>query len=386
MQSVDRYILRTSLGAFAAIVLSLTAFIWVTQALREIDLITSQGQTVLVFIGMTGLLIPVLILIIAPIALLVAVLYLLNKLNGDSEIVVLNAAGMSPWRLFRPFILVSLLVSIMVASISVYIAPKGLRELRTWAAKIRADLVTTLVQPGRFTLVEGGLTIHIAERRPDGRLGGIFIDDRRNPKERATFLAEEGEIVESPKGTFLIMVTGSVQRHETLQRDPSLIIFDRYAFDLTRFNQPSDNRAISFRERYLWELLSPDPKEIASATQEGKLRAELHDRIIGMLYPLAFVVTAYAFLGLPSTTRQSRAISVGATILAVSALRFLGFGCIILAVKTPAALYVIYAAIILTLLLGTIVIWRGARVELPSGLISWSETLLDRLIRRKAAA
>lgn len=386
MQSIDRYILKNALGAFGAVTVSLTSFIWVTQALREIDLMTTQGQTVVVFVAMTGLLIPVLVLIIAPIALLIAIVYLLNRLNGDSEIVVLSAAGMSPWRLFRPFVLVALTVSILVAAIGIYIAPKGLRELRTWAAQIRADLVTTLVQPGRFTKVEGALTIHIRERLPDGRLGGIFIDDRRNPKERATFLAEHGQIVESATGTFLIMAEGSVQRHELSQRDPNIVMFDRYAFDLSRFNQSTDNRSVTFRERYLWELMFPDKTDQRVITQAGRLRAELHDRILGPLYPLAFAVIAYAFLGIPSTTRQSRAISVGMTIAAVAGLRFLGFGCIILAAQSPYPLYVIYAAIFLTILLGSIAIWRGVKVEPPSDLVLWFETALGWMIRRRATA
>ena len=43
MTSIDRYIFRTTFGAFALILISLTAFIWITQALREIDLMTNQG-------------------------------------------------------------------------------------------------------------------------------------------------------------------------------------------------------------------------------------------------------------------------------------------------------------------------------------------------------
>jgi len=92
MGRIDRYIFRTSFGAFALILISLTAVIWITQALRDIDLITGQGQTVLVFVGLTGMIIPLLMLVIAPVALLIAIAYTLNKLNTDSEIVVLNAA------------------------------------------------------------------------------------------------------------------------------------------------------------------------------------------------------------------------------------------------------------------------------------------------------
>ena len=80
---------RTVTLAFLAGLFALTAVIWITQALRQFDLLTSKGQTVVVFITMTGLTIPSLVAIIAPVALFVGVLYCLNKLNGDSELIVI---------------------------------------------------------------------------------------------------------------------------------------------------------------------------------------------------------------------------------------------------------------------------------------------------------
>ena len=71
MSALDRYIFRTTFGAFVLVLISLTTVIWLTHALREIDLMTNQKQTVLVFLGITGLLIPMLMLVIAPIALVV---------------------------------------------------------------------------------------------------------------------------------------------------------------------------------------------------------------------------------------------------------------------------------------------------------------------------
>src|SRR6185369_6358926 len=173
---------------------------------------TNQKQTVLTFIGITGLLIPMLMMVIAPIALVVAVGHTLNQLNTDSEIVVMNASGMSPWRIFRPFLTTTLVVAVMVFGISAYLAPKGLRELRNWATKVKADFVINIVQPGRFTTIERGLTFHIRERRSDGQLLGILIDDRRDANERVTSLSEFGEIVETATGTFLLLRNGSVQR------------------------------------------------------------------------------------------------------------------------------------------------------------------------------
>ena len=61
--------------------------------MRQFDLLTSKGQTILVFFTITGLAIPSLVAIIAPVALFAGVLYCLNKLNGDSELVVMSASG-----------------------------------------------------------------------------------------------------------------------------------------------------------------------------------------------------------------------------------------------------------------------------------------------------
>ena len=72
MGSIGRYIFGTTLGAFFLVPTSLTAIIWGSYALRDIDLMTSQGQTILTFIAITSLLIPQLVLVISPVAFLIA--------------------------------------------------------------------------------------------------------------------------------------------------------------------------------------------------------------------------------------------------------------------------------------------------------------------------
>ncbi|HZD90256.1 MAG TPA: LptF/LptG family permease, partial [Pseudolabrys sp.] len=236
MGSINRYIFRTTLNAFIVVLGSLTAVIWVTQALHDFDIMTSQGQTILVFIGITGMIVPLLVMIIAPIAFLIAMTHVLNKMSSDSEIIVMNAAGMQPGLLFRSFMSAALVVALLVALLSAYFAPKGLRTLREWLTEVRANVVTTVLQPGRFTSLENGVTIHIRKRLNNGQLAGIFLDDQRNPKERLTMLAEAGELVDNKNGTFLVLQHGTLQRHEAGERDPAMVTFDRYAFDLSQFS------------------------------------------------------------------------------------------------------------------------------------------------------
>src|SRR5579863_4803079 len=345
MGSIDKYIFRTTLASFVLVLVSLTGVIWITQALRGIDLMTSQGQTILTFLGVTSLVIPALVLIISPIALMIAISHTLNKLATDSEIIVMNAAGLSPSRLFRPFIFATMVVALMVAFIASYLAPDGLRRLKQWDAEITADVLANILQPGRFAQLDQNLTIRIRERQPGGLLVGIFIDDRRDPKERVSIVADHGTVVKSGDGSFLVLEDGNLQRFEEGKRDPALVAFGRYAFDMSKFAKGQD-ATLGIRERYLWELLSPNAKDPMYQQLPGQFRAELHDRFMAPIYPFAFAALTFAFLGAPRTTRQSRNFSIGGSIVAVFGLRMIGFACSVMTVKTPVAAAVQYAMLL----------------------------------------
>lgn len=386
MGSIDKYIFRTTLGAFVMVLMSLTGVIWITQALRGIDLMTNQGQTILVFVGVTGLAIPVLALIIAPLALMIAVAYTLNKLATDSEVIVMNAAGLPPWGLFRPFLYASITVSLFVAALSFYIAPDGLRRLKTWNTEITADVMANILQAGRFTQLEPNLTIRIRERQPGGLLRGIFVDDRRDPKERLSIVADRGTVLKNDKGTFLILEAGNLQRLEAGKRDPALVAFTRYAFDMSKFVGQTQAVNYSLRERYLTELLWPSPDDTAYQQLPMRYQAELHDRLLSPIYPLVFVLLAFAFLGSPRTTRQSRSFSMVSAILAVLTLRIGGYALSVLANSAPWAAPAQYAFLSVTAGVCIWVIVRSIAIEPPAQLLEVIRRLSALFSRQPATA
>ena len=385
MGSIGRYIFRTTMGAFVLILVSLTVVLWFTQAMRDFDLITSQRQTLLVFVEITGLIIPLLVMMIAPIALVMASAHVLNKLGSDSEIIVMNAAGVSPWRLLRPFLADALVVSLLVSVIAAWGSPRSLRALREWASQVRADILTNIVQPGRFTTIGGNLTFHIADRKPNGLLVGIFVDDRRDPREHATYLAEQGEIVKNDHGSFLVFQGGSIQRLEAGQRDPRIVTFDQYAFDLSKFSGGTQNIVYTAREKYLWELMWPRADDAVYVAQPEQYRSELNDRLATPLYPLAFIIVAYAFLGPPQTTRQSRALAGLGMMGTIALLRLLGFVSIIVGVRVPSILAVQYIALFGAMIAGLLQISRGRAVE-PAAAISRLATAVTERVSRAMAS
>ncbi|EKS38737.1 LPS export ABC transporter permease LptF [Afipia clevelandensis] len=378
MSAIDGYIVRATLLAFLLIVVSLTGVIWITQALRGIDLMTGQGQSILVFLGVTGLAIPLLAMIIAPIALLIAVMHTLNRLANDSEIIVINAAGLSPVRFVRPFLYATCVVSLFVALLSLYVAPECMRALRRWQTEIGADVLTNILRPGEFQKL-GPLTIRIQGRQPGGLLVGIFIDDQRNPAERITILADRGTVQKNERGSFLVLQDGNLQRFEAGKRDPALVAFASYAFDLSQFSNVVQTVTYGPRERPIGELISPPPDDPVYKRVPGEFRSELHDRIFAPIYPFVFVLMAFAILGAPRTTRQNRNFAIGLLVLGILILRIAGFGLSTVSTSQPVAILVQYVLLAAVSAASVWAIVRGIIIDAPANLLGRVNNLFARV-------
>ena len=163
-----------------------------------------------------------------------------------------------------------------------------------------------------------------------------------------------------------MLENGSVQRHETGQRDPAIVLFDSYAFDLSRLSNAPQNIKYSVRERYLWELYGRSPATRCSPTSRARSAPSFTIGITAPLYPLAFVVVTFAYLGAPRTTRQSRTVSLLAAIGVVAALRAIGFIAMVAGVHTPIALVLPYLALTGAFVLGYLGISRGIIIEPPA--------------------
>jgi lipopolysaccharide export system permease protein len=362
MNLAQRYIFRIAAGAFCACAVVLTGVIWITQALRELDLITGKGQTLVVFFTVTGLSIPTLMAIVAPVALFIATLYTLNRLNGDSELIVMSAAGMSPGRLLRPFLGLGAIVAATVAVMTLYLIPASFQELRDLISRIRADFVANIVQEGQFTTLDNGVTFHYRERTGDALLG-IFMQDRREEGRTVVYLAERGQTVEQRGQSFLVLENGSVHRQRPGVSDSSIVAFERYGIDLSALNQEASELIYKPRERSTGDLLLPDTNEPYYRVQAGRFRSELHERLSAWMFPLAVVCIAFAALGTARTTRQGRSAAIASAIVAVVVLRIGIFAASSAAVRSPSAVIAIYALPLLAMAGSLALVFAGPQAR-----------------------
>jgi lipopolysaccharide export system permease protein len=313
MTRLDRYIFRQLVLALLAVSVGLAALVWLTQSLRFIELVLDRGLSFLVFLELTGLLLPSFFAVILPITTFVVTLFTYVRLSTDRELVVMRAAGLSQWQLARPALLLAVLVIGLCYWLNLSLVPQTQAAFRAWQFEIRNELAAILLQEGVFSSIGDDLTVYARYRDRDGTLRGILVHDARERGAPVTILAEAGRITPGPNGPRVTLENGVRQQIERVAPPPgappgaaqpatrlSTLSFSENSVELARTGrgggggEDGGGRYRNAQERSLDELLSPDPAERISARDLRRFRAEAHQRLAQPLTALGFALVAMA--------------------------------------------------------------------------------------------
>ena len=342
MRKLSLYILRQIAGPFLLFTFLLALVVWMTQSLRLLDLVINRGQSAGIFAYLTLLMLPSLLVVIVPIAFFGAALFALNKLNHDSELVVMWSAGLSRVQMAAPVIAAAAMAMALTYLCSLYLMPLGQRMTRDKVFEIRADIGAAILREGAFTTPSEGLTVFIRELSPTGEIKGILVHDNRDLSKPITYIAETGVLAQTPVGARLIMLKGNIERSEDSGSKLSVLKFDRYVFDLDEYaGQPrATERETS--ERYLSELLEPQMTGDNQDARRGVYLAEAHNRLSAPLYCLVFALIALAATAKGHMARASYALRLTGAAFDGALLRLLGYAAQGTAARNPAFLAVLY--------------------------------------------
>jgi lipopolysaccharide export system permease protein len=378
MKLIERYIFARLSRVFVLSLTALCATVWLTQAIGQVTLMTTQGQVFSIFLKISLLLLPEVASLITPVAVLIAVTYTFTTLNNDSELVVINASGAPQLNLLRPVFAIGLVAAALIALMTLYLAPVAQRQWRFDITAVRASVVTSILREGAFIKIADGLVFNLRNRRTDGTLHGIFVSDTRDPASTVTYLAEDGTVVDSAVGTFLIMKNGTIQRRSTIDGTMSMIEFGSYAFDLTTF--ASETEAPSYRpgEQSTLYLLRPDAADPFFQRMPGQFAIELNRRLVSPLYALVCAMIPLVFLVQAESTRRRRTLAVAAGVAIAVAVRILG-AFLNATSDTLSGASLSYAIPLGAILIAAVLILTGTRPRIPDGVTDRIDDFFERI-------
>jgi lipopolysaccharide export system permease protein len=389
MRLIELYIFKRMVRAFFLTLLVLSSTVWLSQALRQFDLVSNMGQTIITFFEVTLLLLPPLATAVSPPALLIAVIYTFRTLNDGSELVVINASGAPQSALLKPVVLTGLIAAILTASMTLYFSPLALRQWRELITDVRGNFLTTILREGQFMSLAPKLTFHLSKRNTDGTLQGIFLSDSREPSTTITYLAERGAVLDNPLGVFLVMANGTIQKRDNRNNSISIIEFSSYAFDLSSFSAQASVPPLRPQERPTAYLVNPSPDDKYFQKYPGKFRSELHSRLTTPLLTLVFAIIPLVFLGQAETTRQQRSASIGLAVMAVLGVGIIQFVLAGASEESLIAVGLMYLVPVVALLVSILLVLAGKQPKPPERLLALGDMLAGRargMLRRREAS
>jgi lipopolysaccharide export system permease protein len=271
----------------------LILLIWFSKAISLIRFITESGVSIIDFLNLFILILPQLLLIIAPISLFIAVLVSYNQMISHNEIVILKNAGLDRLTLAKPAILLATICCLICFLISFFVMPYANKKLRTIRMDFQNNYANLLISPGIFENLNS-LTIYAKNRDEKNQLTGVLIYDNRDPEYSTTITSELGKINQSGSAILLYLTNGTAQRfaHQTKKSD--ILHFDSYVINLKDSNQGEILLKWKANERYIDELLYPQSDSTPRDLREYLI--EIHQRITYPLLSIVFTFIACAFI------------------------------------------------------------------------------------------
>ena len=312
------------MALFGFFALVLVSVYWVNRAVLLFDKLIADGQTAWVVLEFTALTLPNAIRLVLPVAAFAATLYAINRLAAESELVVMQATGASPWRLARPVAVFGLIVAALMLVLVHVLVPASKARLAERQAQVSQDITARFLTEGSFQSPAEGVTLYIREISDLGELLDLFLYDARTPAMQTIYTAEKAVIVPTSGGPKLVMFDGVAQNLRGSDKGLSITRFSDFTYDISAAIGPVRTAGMGLDAVPSWQLITPsEALRSATGASPEAISQELHDRLAQPLMAPASVMIGVAMLMLGGFSRFGLWRQIVAAVLGLIVLQML---------------------------------------------------------------
>ncbi|MGI8467131.1 MAG: LptF/LptG family permease [Pyrinomonadaceae bacterium] len=210
--SIARYIFQTTLPYFVFVWLLLSVILFVQQASRYSDIFFNTQIPANLVWQLTAALVPNVIAFTCPMAVLIGVIIGLSKMQGDSELIAVRAAGVGNFQIVVPVVFLGLLLSVFAFSINLKGVPLAAQLARKVALQAALYKLESPIEPGVFNTEIQGFTIYVKSGDIEsGTWENIFIyNEDKDTGQARLITSKNGRIDAEGETSELVLGNASV--------------------------------------------------------------------------------------------------------------------------------------------------------------------------------
>ncbi|HEY4977816.1 MAG TPA: LPS export ABC transporter permease LptF, partial [Candidatus Acidoferrum sp.] len=311
MRILDRYIVREVLRHALLGLIIFTFVLFVPKLVRLMELFVRHSGSGSQIATLFLCIIPSVLVFTVPMAVLIGVLLGLGRMSMDSEIIALTALGISRKRILLPVGVIAILGASLTLLMTIWLAPRSLRNLRAIEGELLTSQISFQVQPRVFDERFPHIVLYINDVLASGtHWNGVFLAEAGAESGSRITLAESAIVIADPLQGKLELHLNGGSTHELNRQDPnsySVTAFGRsdWPIEVTGLENGKE-RQLSNPERSLSQLWNESGKNWRDA------RVELHQRFA---FPIACFV--FALVAVPLGAQPRRGGRAAGTLLAV---------------------------------------------------------------------
>lgn len=303
MGLLNRYILRLiAPGVLLGTAVFLFALL-LNELIRNIQLLVTQDANPATVGLVLAHLIPALLAVAVPSALLLGILLAFNRLSAGRELVAMRAGGISPWRLLLPVGTAAAVAFALCAALMLEIVPASNQRYLELSTELLNSRLRTEIEPRMFydELLDGRVLL-VGETSPTGEgWSRVFLADTARTDEPTIFIADRGRLVTLPEERLAFLELAGVEVHNAGLDDPGQYRIQRA--EAIRLPLEPDDIFGSEAPRPQQDARAMPLPELVTAyegTDDPVYLVEIHKK-----FALPFACFAFGLLGLGLGTRPS---------------------------------------------------------------------------------
>jgi lipopolysaccharide export system permease protein len=273
------YFIEEFLKNYLSILISFGLIIWIAQAVRLLDLIGEEGNSIKTYFLYILLILPKFISRISLIIFFVSLIVTIIKFEDNNELKALWLSGVKKKKFVFFLLKSSLLLILILIIIRTFIIPQFSNYSRYLLLNSGVGSIGPLLKQNNFNNPLKKLTIYVGKKNQLNELEEIILFED-GPEVKKTIIAKSGVVINQNSKNILVLVDGSIQE-ERKDKKISILDFDKTSLDLSQYNKKSAEY-YKFNEMFFLELI----KKTTDKSDYQKLNSlgELNDRIIMPLF------------------------------------------------------------------------------------------------------
>lgn len=207
MKLIHKTALKELFFTFCLSLAFLNSVLMMDKLIRLSRILSGVGASIFDMAKIVLYLQPQLLMLTIPMSLLLSVLLVYGRMNIDSEIVVLRAAGMDFVGISRPVFILGAFCFAAILAVSFYIGPKSRTKVSSTLSEIIRTRSTLALEEGTFNASFKNIVIVVKGKKSADLIEDIFIYDNRIKDEPRVLMAKQGRFLSSQSGDIGLLLT-----------------------------------------------------------------------------------------------------------------------------------------------------------------------------------